>query len=105
MPKQPVHPRKEKNTLVVCNTFPNRGKSLTPESRIEILDDKSAFVDRNDDTQEANGFAIMRSLVPKVDTRPVSPAQSMDNVMYVYKPSLRNAKTSASHLAKPARLA
>ena len=49
---------------MVCNTFPNRGKSLTPESRIEILDDRSAFVDRNDDTQEAKGFAIMRFLVP-----------------------------------------
>lgn len=37
---------------------------MTPESRIEILDDRSAFVDLNDDTQEAKGFAIMRFLVP-----------------------------------------
>ena len=49
---------RNEHTRVVCNTFPSRGNSLTPESRIDILDDRSAFVDRNDDTQEAKAFAI-----------------------------------------------
>ncbi len=47
-----------KHTRVVCSTFASRGKSLTPESRIDMLDDNSAFVDRKDETQEASGFAI-----------------------------------------------
>ena len=73
----------EKHTRVVCNTFPNRGKSLTPESRIEILDDRSAFVDRNDDTQEAKGFAIALHTPSRIPL-----PNSMDNVIYVYATSL-----------------
>ena len=46
------------HTRVVCNTLPSRGKSLTPESRIEMLEDRRALVERSEDTQEASGFAI-----------------------------------------------
>ena len=46
------------HTRVVCNTFARRGKSLTPESRIEMLEDSSAFVERRDETQDTRGFAI-----------------------------------------------
>ena len=31
---------------------------MTPESRIDMLEDKSAFVERKDETQDASGFAI-----------------------------------------------
>ena len=50
----------ERHTRVVCSTFPNRGKSFTPESRIEMLEEMRALVERRDDTQEARGFAIAR---------------------------------------------
>ena len=45
-------------TRVVRSTFASRGKSLTPESRIDILEDRSAFVERKDETHDASGFAI-----------------------------------------------
>ena len=48
-----------RHTRVVCSTFARRGKSLTPESRIDILDDRSAFVERKDETQEASEFAMI----------------------------------------------
>ena len=44
---------------MVCSTFPRRGKSLTPESRIEMLEERSAFVDRREDTHEESGLAIV----------------------------------------------
>ena len=47
---------------MVCSTLLSRGKSCTPESRIEMLDERSAFVDRRDDTQDDNGFAIISLL-------------------------------------------
>ena len=47
------------HTRVVCNTFARRGKSLTPESRIDMLEDRSAFVERRDETQDASGFAML----------------------------------------------
>ena len=46
------------HTRVVWSTFPRRGKSLTPESRIEMLEDNRAFVDLREDTHEANEFDI-----------------------------------------------
>lgn len=46
-------------TRVVCSTLPSRGKSLTPEPRIEMLEDRRALVERSEDTQESSGFAIM----------------------------------------------
>ena len=49
-----------RHTRVVCSTFASRGKSLTPESRIDILEDKSAFDERRDETQEAREFAIAK---------------------------------------------
>ena len=48
-----------KHTRVVCSTFARRGKSLTPESSMDMLEDKSAFVERKDETQDASGFAIL----------------------------------------------
>ena len=50
-------------TRVVCSTLPSRGRSLTPVSRIEMLEDSRAFVERNDDTHKASGFAIAKSLI------------------------------------------
>ena len=70
---------KKGHTRVVCNTLPNRGKSLTPESRIDILDDRSAFVDRKDEIQEANGFAITLFIHPP---RVVPLRQWMDDVVF-----------------------
>ena len=32
---------------------------MTPESRIEMLEDRSAFVDRKDETQDPSGFAAI----------------------------------------------
>ena len=49
-----------KHTRVVCSTFPRRGKSLTPLSSIEMLEDSNALVDRNEETHEVSGFAIVR---------------------------------------------
>lgn len=46
-------------TRVVCSTFASLGKSLTPESSIKILEESRALVERRDETQEDNGFAIM----------------------------------------------
>ena len=48
-----------KHTRVVCSTFARRGKSLTPESRIDMLEDRRAFVERRDETQDASGFAML----------------------------------------------
>ena len=48
-----------KHTRCVCSTFARRGKSLTPESRIEMVEDRSAFVDRKDETQDPSGFAAI----------------------------------------------
>ena len=50
---------KTKHTRCVCSTFARRGKSLTPASRIDMLEDRSAFVDRKDETQDPSGFAAI----------------------------------------------
>ena len=47
-----------KHTRFVCSTLARRGKSLTPESRIDILEERSAFVARKDETQDSNGLVI-----------------------------------------------
>lgn len=47
------------HTRVVCSTFARRGKSLTPESRIDMLEDRRALVERRDETQDVSGFAIL----------------------------------------------
>ena len=48
-------------TRVVWRTLARRGKSLTPESRIEILDERSWFVDCREETQEESADAIVAS--------------------------------------------
>ncbi len=45
-------------TFVVCSTLISRGKSLTPESRMEMLLLSRWLLERSEDTQSANGFAI-----------------------------------------------
>ena len=55
--------RNEKHTRMVWSTFANRGKSFTPESMIEILEERSALVERREETQEARGFAIVCDIV------------------------------------------
>ena len=47
------------HTRVVCKTFDRRGKSLTPESRIEMLEDRSWLLERREETQEERGFVIL----------------------------------------------
>jgi hypothetical protein len=46
---------------------------LTPESRIEMLEERRAFVERNEDTHDASEFAIMGLLL-----WPANSAQLMD---------------------------
>lgn len=49
-------------TRVVCKTLAKRGKSWTPESRIEMLEDRSWLLERRDETQEESAWAIFRAL-------------------------------------------
>lgn len=51
-------------TRVVCSTLASRGKSLTPESRMEMLEERRALVERREETQEDKGFGIVYS-IPK----------------------------------------
>ena len=59
------------HTRVVCSTFANRGKSCTPESRIEMLEESRALEERRDATQEASGLAIELICVGGKSTRAV----------------------------------
>lgn len=54
--------REGRFTRVVCSTVPNRGKSLTPESRMVMLEESRAVVDRSDATQDPSEVAISSSL-------------------------------------------
>ena len=60
------------HTRVVWSTFANLGKSLTPESRMEMLEDRRALVDRSEDTQEESAFDMIScsSLVSRSSTSP-----------------------------------
>ena len=44
---------------MVCRTFASRGKSFTPESRIEMLEERRALEERSEATHEASGLAIL----------------------------------------------
>lgn len=46
------------HTRVVCKTFERRGKSLTPESRIEMLEPSSCIDDCREETQLARGEEV-----------------------------------------------
>jgi hypothetical protein len=48
-------------TRVVCNTFPSRGKSLTPVSRTAMLELSSEMLDCSEFTHPASGFAMSLS--------------------------------------------
>lgn len=43
---------------MVCRTLARRGKSLTPESRIEMLDERRVLLERREETQDASALAI-----------------------------------------------
>lgn len=45
-------------TRVVCKTLDKRGKSLTPESRMEMLEERSWLLERREETQEERALAI-----------------------------------------------
>lgn len=45
-------------TRVVFKTLHNRGKSLTPASRIAMLDPRIAKLEWRDETQDASGWAL-----------------------------------------------
>lgn len=47
------------HTRVVCRTLTRRGKSFTPESRIEMLEESRVLLDRREETQDASAFAMM----------------------------------------------
>lgn len=51
--------RKGSLTRVVCSTFASRGKSLTPESRMEMLEERRVLVDRREETHDEREFAIV----------------------------------------------
>lgn len=48
-----------KHTRVVCKTFASRGKSLTPESRMEMLEERRELVERSEDTHDASELVIV----------------------------------------------
>lgn len=43
---------RRRRTRVVCSTFASRGKSFTPESRMEMLEDRRALVELKDETHD-----------------------------------------------------
>lgn len=45
-------------TRVVFSTLARRGKSFTPVSRIETLEERRALLERREETQDARAFAI-----------------------------------------------
>lgn len=47
------------HTRVVCRTLARRGKSLTPESRIEMLDESRVLLERREETQDASALAMI----------------------------------------------
>lgn len=46
-------------TRVVCRTFASRGKSFTPESRIDILEARNWVLERREETQDDRGLDII----------------------------------------------
>lgn len=50
---------KEVYTLVVWSTFARRGKSLTPESRMEMEESRSCMLERREATQPSSEFAMV----------------------------------------------
>lgn len=46
-------------TRVVCRTFASRGKSFTPESRMDMLEERNWVLDRREETQDDKGFDII----------------------------------------------
>lgn len=44
---------------MVCRILVRRGKSLTPESRIEMLDESRVLLERREVTQDASALAMM----------------------------------------------
>lgn len=44
---------------MVCRTLTRRGKSLTPESRIEMLDESRVLLERREVTQDASALAMI----------------------------------------------
>ena len=74
----------KERTRVVCSTLDNRGKSFTPESRIEMLEERRALVERREDTQDASGFAIARDRnTPPADGSRVFTATQRDTIRYL----------------------
>ena len=50
-------------TRVVCRTFASRGKSFTPESRIDILEARNWVLERREETQDDRGLDIIGLLL------------------------------------------
>lgn len=46
-------------TRVVCRTFASRGKSFTPESRIDMLEERNWVLERREETQDDRGLDIV----------------------------------------------
>ena len=91
-----------RHTRVVCSTLARRGKSLTPESRMDILDERSAFDERRDDTQEASEFAMI-NLTPSSKRRSSAVAGPHFCLLYVqYLRANQGNKHDAERSAHPA---
>lgn len=43
---------------MACSTFPKRGKSLTPVSRMEIEEERREIEDWREETQRGRGWVI-----------------------------------------------
>lgn len=46
-------------TRVVCRTFATRGKSFTPESRMDMLEERNWVLERREETQDDRGLDIV----------------------------------------------
>lgn len=46
-------------TRVVCRTFASRGKSFTPESRMDMLEERNWVLERREETQDDRGLDII----------------------------------------------
>lgn len=46
-------------TRVVCRTFASRGKSFTPESRMDMLEERNWVLERREETQDDREVDIL----------------------------------------------
>lgn len=57
--KKKIFLRRGRSTRVVCRTFASRGKSFTPESRMDMLEERNWVLERREETQDDKGLDII----------------------------------------------